>query len=322
MNLQDETFSQPNVEIKPPKKSYAKQGLIYLTLILLLLVIIGGSMIAIFGDFSALSIDSNKVAVIYVQGIMLTGDIPSGFGYAASEDISRSLQSAAEDNNVKAIVLRINSPGGSPAAAQEIVEEIKKAREKKPVVVSMGDMAASAAYYISAPADRIIANQDTLTGSIGVIWLFENREEYYKEEGIKFYVAKSGEFKDMGGDWRGLTEDEKKYSEEVVLEAYQRFIDEVANSRNMSLSDVKDIADGRVYTGSKAVELGLVDEIGNLYYSIDVAAKLGGIDGKPTVSYVNRPTLSRLFFGSETVDNNPDIFSRYPYISPFGRLES
>jgi len=309
---------------KPGKKgSRAGRVLIYLLVIVGLIIIIGGSLFVIFGDFGALPMDSNKVAVIYVQGIMITGNLPGGFGYATSEEISRSIQDAADDKNVKAIVLRINSPGGTPAAAQEIVSEVKKAQEHKPVVVSMGDVAASAAYYISAPADHIIANPDTITGSIGVRMVFENRSEYYDEEGVDFYVAKSGDFKDMGANWRGLTDDEKQYSEELVLESYGRFIDEIASGRGLSRSEVKDMADGRIYTGSRAVELGLVDETGNLYDAIDVAAELGGIEGEPTVSYKNKPSLSRILFGStEGTDIQSESMLRYLFESPFGWIQA
>lgn len=309
---------------KPGKKgSRAGRVLIYLLVIVGLIIIIGGSLFVIFGDFGTLPMDSNKVAVIYVQGIMITGNLPGGLGYATSEEISKSIQDAADDKNVKAIVLRINSPGGTPAAAQEIVTEIKKAQEHKPVVVSMGDVAASAAYYISAPADHIIANPDTMTGSIGVIWVFENSSEYFDEEGVDFYVAKSGDFKDMGANWRGLTDDEKQYSEEVVLEAFDRFVDEIASGRGLSRSEVKDMADGRIYTGSRAVELGLVDETGNLYDAIDVAAKLGGIEGEPTVSYKNKPSLSRILFGStEGIDIQSESMLRYLFESPFGWIQA
>ncbi len=313
----------PNEPERRPSRqgSSVGRGLIYLMVVLGLLVVIGGSVIAIFGGFDTLPMDSNKVAVIYVQGVMITGNLPGGLGYATSEEISKSIQDAADDGDVKAIVLRINSPGGSPAAAQEIVAEIKKAQEKKPVVVSMGDVAASAAYYISAPADRIIANPDSLTGSIGVIWMFQDLSGFYEEEGIDFYVAKSGEFKDMGGNWRGLSDDEKQYSEEVVLEVFQRFVDEVAQGRNMSQSDVKDLADGRVYTGSKAIELGLVDETGNLYDAIDVAAELGGIEGEPTVSYENKPSWSRILFGGEGNSGaGAEEYLSYLFESPFGRI--
>ncbi|MDF1557308.1 MAG: signal peptide peptidase SppA [ANME-2 cluster archaeon] len=307
---------------RPSKgRASAGRGLVYLAVVLGLLVVIGGSVIAIFGGFDTLPLDSNKVSVIYVQGVMVTGNIPGGLGYATSEEISKSIQDAADNGDVKAIVLRINSPGGSPAAAQEIVTEIKKAQEKKPVVVSMGDVAASAAYYISAPTDRIIANPDTLTGSIGVIWVFQNNSAFYEEEGIEFYVAKSGEFKDMGANWRGLSDNEKQYSEEVVLEVFQRFVDEVARGRNMSSGEVKDLADGRVYTGSRAMELGLVDETGNLYYAIDVAAELGGIEGEPTVIYENRPSWSRILFGSEgNTVAEAEVFLSYLIDSPFGRI--
>ena len=310
--------------LKPRKKgSGAGRVLIYLLVIVGLLTIIGGSLFVIFGDFDTLPMDSDKVAVIYVQGIMITGNLPGGLGYATSEEISKSIQDAADDKNVKAIVLRINSGGGTPAAAQEIVAEIKKAQEHKPVVVSMGDVAASAAYYISAPADHIIANPDTMTGSIGVIWVFENSSQYFDEEGVEFYVAKSGDFKDMGANWRGLSDGEKQYSEEVVLEAFDRFVDEIASGRGLSRSEVKDMADGRIYTGSRAVELGLVDETGNLYDAIDVAAKLGGIEGKPTVTYKNKPSLSSILFGStEGTDGGSESLVRYLYESPFGCFEA
>ncbi len=313
--------SEPERPRSRKDKTSVGRGLIYLIVVLGLLMVIGGSVIAIFGGFDTLPMDSNKVAVIYVQGVMITGNLPGGLGYATSEEISKSIQDAADDKDVKAIVLRINSPGGSPAAAQEIAIEIKKAQEKKPVVVSMGDVAASAAYYISAPADRIIANPDTLTGSIGVIWVFEDLSGFYEEEGIDFYVAKSGEFKDMGSNWRELSDDEKQYSEEVILEVFQRFVDEVAQGRNMSQSDVKDLADGRVYTGSKAIELGLVDETGNLYDAIDVAAELGGIEGEPVVSYENKPSWSRILFGGEGNSGaGAEEFLSYLFESPFGRI--
>ncbi|MBU3966374.1 MAG: signal peptide peptidase SppA [Euryarchaeota archaeon] len=293
-----------------------KLGLYFLVLTLLLLLI-GGSLFLIMGggDFG---ISADRVEVIYVQGVMLTGSIPAGFGIATSEDITKSLKDASEDNGVKAIVMRVNSPGGSPAAAEEIISTMKKI--DKPIVISMGDVAASAAYYISAPADRIIANPDTITGSIGVIWEFQNRSKFYEEEGTSFYIAKSGEMKDMGGDWRGLSDDEKRYVDQVISEVYGRFVIEVASGRNLSLSKVKDLADGRVYTGAKAKELGLVDEFGSLDDAIDVAAKMGGIEGKPRVTYANRPSISRLLFGGEKVEVS--AFTSYFDKSPFGRLLS
>lgn len=291
--------------------------LVYLFVVLFLLFIIAGSVFIILGskDFG---ISRNRVEVIYVQGVMLTGSIPSGFGVATSEEITNNLKEASKDEGVKAIVMRINSPGGSPAAAEEIVAAMKKI--DKPIVVSMGDVAASAAYYISVPAKRIIANPDTITGSIGVIWVFQNRSAFYEKDGTSFYISKSGELKDMGGDWRGLTDEEKKFADQTISEAFGRFVNEVAEGRNISLSKVKDLSDGRVYTGAKAKELGLVDELGNLDDAINIAALLGGIKGEPEVTFANKPSLSRLLFGEGKTDISR--FTSYYYESPYGRLLS
>ncbi len=289
----------------------------YFATFFVLLFIIAGSFFLILGGTN-FGISKNRVEVIYVQGVMLTGSVPTGFGIATSEEITKSLKDASEDDGVKAIVMRINSPGGSPAAAEEIVAAMKKI--KKPIVVSMGDVAASAAYYISAPATKIIANPDTITGSIGVIWEFQNRSRFYEKDGTSFYISKSGEFKDMGGDWRGLSDEEKKYADQVISEAYGRFVHEVATDRNLTLSKVKDLADGRVYTGAKARELGLVDDFGSLDDAIEVAASLGGIEGKPEVTYANKPSLSRLLFGAEKIDITR--FTGYFFESPYGKLVS
>lgn len=293
-----------------------RKTIIYITAVFILLFVIAGSFYIILGK--DIGISKNRVEVIYVQGVMLTGSIPSGFGVVTSEEITKSLNEASEDEGVKAIVMRINSPGGSPASAEEIVAAMK--RINKPIVISMGDVAASAAYYISVPADRIIANPDTITGSIGVIWVFQNRSAFYEKDGTSFYISKSGELKDMGGDWRGLSDEEKRYADQTIAEAYGRFVKEVAEGRNLSLSKVKDLSDGRVYTGAKAKELGLVDEFGSLDDAIAVAASLGGIEGKPAVTYANKPSLSRLLFGEEKIE--PSLFTSYYFESPYGRLLS
>jgi len=205
------------------------------------------------------------------------------------------------DKNVKAIVLRIDSPGGSPAAAQEIVDEIKKAQVHGVlVVISMGDTAASAAYYISAPANYIIANPSTVTGSIGVIWVFQNMSASYKANGTDYQIIKSGEMKDMGSPWRGLTDAETEYANTVVMEVYDEFVSDVSKGRNISTSDVKALADGRIYTGTRAKQLRLVDGLGDLYDAIDKAAELGGIKGEPKVEYMNKASLSNLLLGSDS----------------------
>ncbi len=320
-SYQDNIRSAPVPQEQFPEKRKGRKRQ-YIAVITILLLIIGASFAAIYyGAGGELYAKADRVAVIYVQGTLLSGSVPGGFGYVTSEEISDYIQDAVEDDSIQAIVLRVNSPGGSPAAAEEIVTEIKKAQDEGvPIVVSMGDVAASAAYYISAPTDMIYANPSTMTGSIGVIWMFQNMSRYYEEEGVEFHVAKSGEFKDMGGSWRGLSDDEKKYADTVIVEVYNSFVDEVATGRNMSRSDVKDLADGRIYTGAKAKSLGLVDDFGNMYDAIDKAGELGGIDGTPTVIYMNRPTLSRLLFGSGTDSQTVEQFAAYFENNPFGKI--
>ncbi|MCC4769017.1 signal peptide peptidase SppA [Methanosarcina sp. DH2] len=324
--IEKESLSM-NSGSSPSLKKKKHSGMSYILVLLALITVIAVSMAAIFyglgfgGNFGT----SEKIAVIYVQGSMLTGNVPAGLGYATSEEISENIHRAVADKEVRAIVLRVNSAGGSPAAAQEIAIEIEKAQEQGiPVVVSMGDLAASAAYYISAPADYIYANPSTSTGSIGVIWTFENLSSYYEKEGIDYYISKSGEFKDMGGSWRGLTDEEKEYADTVVMDSYEDFVTQVAEGRNMSRSEVKDLADGRVYTGTRAKELGLVDNFGNLYDAIDKAAELGDIQGEPKVVYMNKASLSRLLLGSESGDSNEETgqFVNYFEENPYGKILS
>jgi protease-4 len=317
---------ESNTSSPPVPENKKRNHISYVVVLIALLLVIGVSLMAIFygfgfkGDLGT----SDKVAVIYVQGAMLSGNIPSGLGYATSEEISENIRRAVEDKQVRAIVLRINSPGGSPAAAQEIAVEIKRAQEEGvPVVVSMGDVAASAAYYISAPTDYIIANPSTSTGSIGVIWIFENMSAFYEEEGVEFYISKSGELKDMGGSWRGLTDEEKEHADRVVLEVYEDFVAQIVEGRNMTRGDVKAIADGRIYTGTTAKELGLVDDMGNLYDAIDKAAELGGIEGEPKVVYMNSASLSRLLLGSESPGSDSvRQFVSYYEESPYGKIRA
>lgn len=321
--IESENLSM-NSGLSSSSQGKKRSGMSYIIVLLALITIIVVSMAAIFYGlgFGGNLGSSEKIAVIYVQGSMLTGNVPAGLGYATSEEISENIRRAAADKDVRAIVLRVNSAGGSPAAAQEIAIEIEKAQKQGiPIIVSMGDLAASAAYYISAPADYIFANPSTNTGSIGVVWIFEDMSSFYEEEGIDYYISKSGEFKDMGGSWRGLTDEEKEYADSVVMDSYEDFVTHVAEGRNISRSEVKNLADGRIYTGSRAKELGLVDDFGNLYDAIDKAAELGGIEGEPRVVYMNRVSLSKLLLGSET-DSGKETSQLVNYFekSPYGKI--
>jgi len=197
------------------------------------------------------------------------------------EEIMSQLDEAENNPSVKAILIRVNSPGGSAAASQEIYEEVKKG--EKPVVVSVSEVCASGAYYISSAADRIIANRSSSVGSIGVITQIPNYEGLFEQLGIKYTTIKQGEFKDVGSPDRPITEEETRMLEAQLKEVYEQFISDVADSRDMKIGEVRKLATGWVFLGTEALDLGLIDEIGNYKDAIDAAAKLGGIEGEPNV---------------------------------------
>lgn len=240
-------------------------------------------------SFNPLGGGKDKIAVVYIDGQMVADKSSDSGGAACSSDVVRNLRKATDDSNVKAIVLRVNTPGGTPVAAEEIIDQMNRTKATKPIIVSMGDMATSAGYLVSSNANRIVANPDTFTGSIGVIWVFKNKSSFYKDEGVNYYVAKSGNFKDLGSDWRGLSSDEKDYVQRIINQSYSRFVASVAKGRNLSENYVRSIADGRVYTGSDAKDMGLVDELGGLYDAVNVASDLAGLKGKPEIVYMNEP---------------------------------
>ncbi|TEU22242.1 MAG: signal peptide peptidase SppA [Anaerolineales bacterium] len=242
----------------------------------------------------------DAVAIVRVEGVIVSGSppvSPFGDGGAYSDQIVEHLEQAQKDSSVKAIVLRINSPGGSVVASDEIYQQMLKM--EKPIVVSMGELAASGGYYISAPADLVMANPATLTGSIGVIAQVTNLEELMEKIGVEVVVIKSGIHKDEGSPFREMTEEEKAIWQAIIDEAYGQFVTIVAEGRDLPEEKVREIADGRVYTGKQAMEQGLVDELGNLPQAIDRAAELGGIEGEPRlVEYHRPPTLFETFLGS------------------------
>jgi protease-4 len=219
----------------------------------------------------------DKIAIVEIRGVI-----------SQSSGIIEELQLYLEDEGVKAIILRIDSPGGGVGPAQEIYREIIKIKSKKKVVTSMGSVAASGGYYIACASDRIVANPGTITGSIGVIMQFSNFEELLKKIGIKGVVLKSGEHKDIGSPLREMTPEEKRIMQEVLDNVHQQFIKAVAEGRKLDRSKVVQIADGRILTGEQAKNLGLVDEMGNLQDTIDLTAKMVGIVGKPNVIYPKR----------------------------------
>src|SRR3990170_3595593 len=181
------------------------------------------------------------------------------------------------------IVLRIDSPGGAVGPSQEIYREVLKTTEGKKVVASMGGLAASGGYYIASAANRIFANPGTITGSIGVIMAFSNFEELMKKLGLKTTVIKSGKFKDVGSPVRELTEEERKILQNVSDDIHGQFIEAVAKGRNLKIESVKELADGRIFSGRQAKESGLIDELGTLEDAISYATKLAGIKDKAKI---------------------------------------
>jgi protease-4 len=197
-------------------------------------------------------------------------------------DITRQLKRYGEDNSIPAIVLHINSPGGGVAASQEVYEEVNKVREKgKKVVASLSSVAASGAYYIACAADTVVANPGTLTGNIGVIFEWPVLSELFRKLGVRLEVVKSGDMKDVGSVSREITPEEREMLQGVIDDTYGQFVDVVSRERGLPVEDVIELADGRIFTGNQAKELGLVDVIGDFEDAIQIAAEMGGIKGKP-----------------------------------------
>jgi len=273
---------------------------VIIVIALLIVVSLGG--LAFRSGGSKKTNQSDKIAIIYVEGVIMGGRGQSNVfvEQGGTDQVIKQLHEARDDESVKAVVLRINSPGGSAAASQEVGVEIKKMRAKgKIVVTSMGDVAASGGYWLAACTDKIYANSTTMTGSIGVYVPYANWEELYKKVGIYQEKIKSGPHKDILSPERAMTSDERAIIQVMVDDIYNQFVIVVAEGRNMDVAAVRKLADGRIYTGNQAKQLGLVDELGNMYDAIDGAAALAGIAGKPEIKeYGNKSPWDMLFGAS------------------------
>lgn len=228
----------------------------------------------------------DRIGLIYVEGVITGAREEAGLfsGGASGQSLMEQLKRAREDENLKAVLIRINSPGGSSAASQEVGEEVDKLRRSgKIVVASMGDVAASGGYWIAAKCDRIVADSATMTGSIGVIMDLQNLKELFDKIGVTPETIKSGPYKDIGSMNRPLTPAERAILQSMVDDIYSQFVDVVAKGRKMDRKKVLELADGRVFTGRQAKANGLVDELGNYYDAIDMTAKLANIKGEPQV---------------------------------------
>ncbi|HEU5188867.1 MAG TPA: signal peptide peptidase SppA [Methylomirabilota bacterium] len=212
-----------------------------------------------------------RVAVVEIEGIILDGD-----------HVVRELLDYAENPAVKAVVVRVNSPGGVVAPTQEIYNAVQRVRKAgKPVVASFGAVAASGGYYVGAATNRIFANPGTLTGSIGVVMQMANVEGLLKKVGVEYVVVKAGAYKDVGNFARTMTPEERRILQALLDDVHGQFIAAVAQGRGLEESAVRAVADGRIYSGAQAKSLKLVDELGGFEEAVEAAGKLGGIPGKP-----------------------------------------
>lgn len=218
----------------------------------------------------------SKVGVIPIEGTIMTSD-----------EILKDLRKFHKRSSIKAIVIRINSPGGAVAPAQEIYREIERIKKKKPVVISMETVGASAAYYIASNATRVVCSRGTITGSIGVIMMLPDIHKLAEKIGVGVNIIKAGKFKDIGSGIKPLTDDEKQILETFAVEIHDQFINDVASGRKgkISMEKLREISDGRFFSGEKAQEYGLVDDMGNFFDAVQIAAGLAGIKGDPQLEF-------------------------------------
>lgn len=257
-----------DVTTTPPAKK-PRRRLLWWALGGLVLLLVGN---ALFSDLDMPGED--RIGLVRVEGVILD-----------SKDTVSELKRFGDSSSIKAIVLRIDSPGGGVVPSQEIHDAVQRVRTKqnKTVVASMGTVAASGGYYIAAAADRIVANPGTLTGSIGVIMEMVNLEGLLHKVGVEGVVIKSGRYKDVGSPFRKMNPEERRILQSVMDDVHEQFIEAVAEGRSLGVKDVRPLADGRIFTGRQAVDTKLVDELGDLDDAIRIAAEMVGIEGEPAV---------------------------------------
>jgi len=217
-------------------------------------------------------VKGSGIGVVEVKGMILD-----------SQETVKQLHDFGRDDDVKAVVLRVDSPGGVVGPSQEIYQEVKKLAARKKVIVSMGSLAASGGYYISAPASIIYANPGTITGSIGVLMKFSNVEGLMDKIGMKAFTLKTGKYKDSGSPVRPMTDEERELLQGVIESTQSQFVKAVSEGRKLPLEQVRAIADGRIFSGEQALAVKLVDRLGSLQDAIEEAGKLAGIKGEPEI---------------------------------------
>jgi protease-4 len=260
-------------------------GLVFGGLFLCLFAFLALAWLAVQGGKSGSFARGERVGVVEVVGVIADG-----------KTTLKELRDFAENDGIRAIVVRVDSPGGAVGPSQEIYEAIHALREKKHAVVSMGSVAASGGFYIACAGEKVFANPGTLTGSIGVISQFPNVTGLLKWAGIGMQTITAGKMKDVGSPFREMTADEKAYLQSMLADVHEQFLGAVASGRSLSEDEVRKFADGRVFTGRKAKEYKLVDELGGLQDAVRAAGKLAGIRGEPRIEYPRkeRPLMREL----------------------------
>lgn len=277
-------------------------GCLVTLLVVLFFVGLSGVVLVLLGKGSLFA-SRERVGVVEIKGIL-----------TESRSIIKQLDRYRDDGSIKAIVLRINSPGGAVGPSQEILREVEKVRQKKKIVASLGTVAASGGYYIASGADLIMANRGTATGSIGVIMQFANVEGLTKKLGLDLFNLKAGRYKDAGSPFRPMSPEDKAYLQGLIDNIYQQFLSDVSRNRKIPLAKLKVLAEGKVYTGEEAKQIGLVDDFGNLSDAIDKAGRLGGIKGKVEAVYPEKEgfSLLRFLFGQDSEDTLSRLSLPYP----------
>jgi protease-4 len=277
-------------------------GCLITFLVVLFFLGLSGVVLALLGKGSFFTA-RERVGVVEIKGLLTD-----------SRKVIKQLDRYRDDNSVKAIVLRINSPGGAVGPAQEILREVEKVRAKKKIVASLGTVAASGGYYIASGANLIMANRGTATGSIGVIIQFTNVEGLAKKVGLDFFNLKAGRYKDVGSPFRPMTPEDKAYLQGLLDNIYQQFLSDVARNRKIPLAKLKTLAEGRIYSGEEAKQVGLVDAFGNLPDAIEKAGRLGGIKGRVKAVYPEKEgfSLLRLILGQEAEESLTQLSLPYP----------
>lgn len=279
----------------PPPPRRGTNWAVVIGIVIAAVVLLSGMMLVILGAAALMSGGGGfrgfgeRVGVITVEGVISAAGEQPMFGpmVGGVRATMEQLRKAAKDDAIKAVVLRINSPGGSAAASQELYEEVKRLSDAKPVVVSMADVAASGGYYIAAPADKIVANGSSVTGSIGVRMEYLLFYELMERYGVGAGNLTTGPYKDTGSPFRPMRDDERRLLQAVLDDMYEQFVTAVAEGRGMEKAEVRKLADGRIYTGEQALEAGLIDEVGNFYRAVEIAGELGGIEGEPEIKEIS-----------------------------------